>query len=124
MLGQPTTKFMRNIFSKQETLFYSEIGVYMGFDKNLKLESMEFVELENAKPANLILFNKELFNLSFEDLLKLFKENDNSTTLDAEGFTSPKLGIAVYDPDIETDRLSPAHGILVYRDIDYYEQEE
>jgi len=118
MLGEPTARFFKG-FSNRETFAYDDVGMHVFFDKYLLVDSLEFFE-----PAKLILFDIELFELSFEDLINLFKEKDASTKEDDDGFVANQTGIAVYAPEKVEDRTLKAEAILVYRDLDYYEKED
>jgi len=120
MLGEPNVRFKPG-FAVRDTFAYDEIGIYISFDKNFKSNTMALYP-----PANVIMFDKQLYNLSFDDLIKLFNEKELDVTEEEMiGFKSKQVGIAIYAPDTEDNyRDSPVQEILVYRDLDYYQQED
>jgi hypothetical protein len=73
------------------------------YDKDNRIEAVEFFE-----GTDLVYNGKNLFSLSYNELLKFAKENDYKE--DDSGIFIEKLGIAAYVPD-----KNKVESILVYR---------
>lgn len=118
LLGEPSAIFYKGLNTKSPTDAYDNIGVHIYYHyPSGYCEALEFFE-----PAQLLLTEKSLFELSFTNLREWLSSQDAELEIDDEGLTCFKYGLGLYAPEWKEDANLPVQGILVFNDRNYYNQ--
>ncbi len=116
LINDIVNPFYRTKESKIATDSFDSLGIFINYDETDRCEAIEFVR-PLVEPFFL---NKNLFGLSYSNLLDWFHGlDDNIDEFDA-GFTSFKYGIGFYAPDKIEDPNLPCEGMIIFRE-GYYD---
>lgn len=118
LLGEPSATFYKGLNTESPTDAYDHVGVHVYYaHPSGYCEALEFFE-----PAQLLLAEKPLFQLSFVQLKEWLSSQDSELEIDDEGLTCFKYGLGLYAPEWKEDANLPVQGILVFNDRNYYNQ--
>ena len=79
------------------------------YDADGKAEAFEFFQ-----PTRVTWNGKELFGMSFGELVEQVRNLDPTIVVDSSGFTSFALGIGASAPDPEEQSAEPAESIIAF----------
>lgn len=115
VLGKPNESFLRNTFSKSFTDNYIDLGIFINYDIDERVEAIEIC------PSNSTVIFQEmnLFDMTYKDILKEFRKKDTNLEEDETGFSSLLLGIGIYCPNKVENIDSLIEGIIVFREKYY-----
>ena len=116
LLGEPSATFYKGLNTQSPTDAYDNIGIHIYYHHpSGYCQALEFFE-----PAQLLLKEKQLFELPFVNLREWLLSQDSELEIDDEGLTCFKYGLGIYAPDWKEDSNLTAQGILVFNDRNYY----
>jgi hypothetical protein len=113
LIGSRFEEFRRSASSTNTSDHYVELGCFVYYDTENKVEAVEL-----SKPANAIFDGVDLLDVSIESLMAFMRSHDSKIELESDGFVSNKTGVSAYIPGIDVDPDSPdlrAESILAFR---------
>lgn len=116
-LGKASKSFLRHKEDKSQTHKYNEYSFFINYDENHKLETLEAWET-----SNLWLGDLNLFSLNTSQLLKEIRKLDKNIEEESDGFTSFKLGIGGWHPELDNCPNEPFKSIIIFKK-GYYDDE-
>ncbi|BBE72759.1 ABC transporter ATP-binding protein [Oharaeibacter diazotrophicus] len=110
-LGASRTKFKRSPSSeKPADDLYKEAGLFCYYDRDGKLEAIEFF-----RPATPEIAGIALFDVDLSTARTVVSRLDPNLEVDSAGFTSRLLGVGVYAPLAKDDETAPIEGVIAFR---------
>jgi len=105
------TSFARSLSSeKPADDVYKEAGLFCYYDRDGKLEALEF--FQPAKPE---IEGIAFFDVDLSTARTLTSRLDPNLEVDSAGFTSRLLGFGVYAPLAKDDDRAPIEGVIAFR---------
>ncbi|MCR6514512.1 hypothetical protein M4I33_06425 [Clostridium sp. LY3-2] len=100
-------KFVKTDEDSVITDDFEKFHIY--YDDEYICQGIEIFEEDNS----VYFQDKDLFNMTFKEIEKLFKNSDNEIEYD-EGITSKKFGISIYAPDYKEEPNSKVEAIFIF----------
>ena len=111
MLGVHYVSFKKTPLSEFPCDHFEDSSTFAYYDKNGKLEALEFYE-----GANPVLNGYSFMGgLASEAKLRL-DESGGTLEIDSDSITSLSLGVGVYAPDWEQDASQTVEGVIVFKE--------
>ncbi len=111
ILGNDYKEFKKSRLSKTLTDNYKYAHIY--YNENDNLDAIEFF---NEDDLSLTLNGKNLTDFSYNDLKIFILTLDKNLIIEADNFTSKKLGIGAYAPNIVDDKNAISETIIVFKE--------
>jgi len=98
-IGLPSKSFFKSSKDHSMSEEYKDLGVFVYFDEK---DTVAAIEAWNE--ADLIYKNLRLFKINYEDIIRVFKEDDSTLEILFDGIKSNNLGITTWLEDRPTKK--------------------
>jgi hypothetical protein len=115
ILGCAYKEFKRTPISKTITDAFQPLGIFVCYTIDRKCNAIEM-----ARPAQPFYAGHELLSDSFDKAFELIRGFDPEVSFREDGLTSFALGIGLYAPGCDKDRLLPVESVIAFQ-RGYYE---
>lgn len=111
ILGDGFKSFKRTPNAEYPCDYYELLGIFVYYKLNGMVEAVEFTNLSELK-----LGCHSLFNLPFNDLMRLLANLDQNLEVEPDSLVSYQLGISLYAPNADENPSLPVESILVFEE--------